>query len=62
MTTNAFVQFRPTEQLLLSLNANNLFDKRAFVAIDPGFVPYQGIVSASVLNGRTISATARFSF
>ncbi len=62
VTTNAFVQFRPTEQLLLSLNANNLFNERAFVAIDPGFQPYEGIVSASVLNGRTVSATARFSF
>ncbi|WP_114952090.1 TonB-dependent receptor domain-containing protein [Sphingosinicella terrae] len=64
VTTNAFVQVRPTEQLLLSLNANNLFNETAFVAIDTGSIAAAtgGIASVRPLNGRTVSATARFSF
>ena len=62
VTTNAFVQFRPTEQLLLSLNANNLFDVMAFTAINDPTIPALGVVNAYPLNPRTISATARFSF
>ena len=62
ITTNAFVQFRPTETLLLSLNANNLFDTVAFTAIDDAAIPPLGIVGAYPLNGRTVSASARFNF
>ena len=63
VTTNAFVQFRPTDRLLLSVNANNLFNKRALVAVEDqfgGFTP--DIKNVRTLNGRAISATARFSF
>ena len=64
VTTNAFVQFRPTEQLLLSVNANNLFNETAFVAIDTASIAaaFGGLASVRPLNGRTVSATARFSF
>ncbi|WP_114952091.1 TonB-dependent receptor domain-containing protein [Sphingosinicella terrae] len=62
VTTNAFVQFRPTERLLLSLNADNLFDVTAFTGINQATLPVNGIVGAHLLNGRTISATARFDF
>ncbi|MDR6786819.1 outer membrane receptor protein involved in Fe transport [Sphingomonas sp. BE138] len=62
VTTNGFVQVRPADRLTLSLNASNLFDTRAFVAIDDATLPASGIVRGRVLNGRTVSATARFDF
>jgi outer membrane receptor protein involved in Fe transport len=62
VTTNAFVQVRPAEKLLLSLNANNLFDVFAFTGIDDAAIPASGVVRARLLNGRTVSATARFDF
>src|SRR5690606_9000519 len=63
VTTNAFVQVRPTERLLLSLNANNLFNKRALVAVEDQFGFFTpDIKNVRTLNGRTVSATARFSF
>jgi len=62
MTTNGFVQFRPTERLLLSVNANNLFDVRALTAFDDAAIPASGIVRGRLLNGRTVSATARLDF
>jgi outer membrane receptor protein involved in Fe transport len=62
MTTNAFVQVRPTERLLLSLNAANLFNVLAINAISDPAIPASGIVSAQVLTGRTVSAAARFAF
>ena len=62
VTTNAFLQVRPTERLLLSLNANNLFNKRALVAVDDPFYPYGDIRNVRTLNGRAVSATARFTF
>ncbi|QQV76929.1 TonB-dependent receptor [Sphingomonas aliaeris] len=62
VTTNAFVQVRPTEKLLLSLNANNLFDTLAIVSVDEAAIPATGIVRVRPLNGRTVSATARFDF
>ena len=62
VTTNAFVQFRPVERILLSLNANNLFDINAFTAIDNASLPAGGIVTVTPLNGRTVSASVRFDF
>jgi outer membrane receptor protein involved in Fe transport len=61
-TTNAFVQVRPTENLLLSLNASNLFDVLAITSISDPTIPASGIVRAHTLTGRTVSATARFDF
>lgn len=62
VTTNAFVQFRPAERLLLSVNANNLFDVIALTGVDSAAIPTSGVVAVRPLNGRTISATARFEF
>ena len=62
MTTNAFVQVRPAERLLLSLNATNLFDTLALTGIDEDRIPASGIVRGRLLNGRAVSVTARFDF
>ncbi|MBO9711614.1 TonB-dependent receptor [Sphingomonas sp.] len=62
MTTNAFVQFRPTERITLGVNANNLFDKLAIVGIDDATVPATGVAKGHVLTGRTVSASVRFDF
>ncbi|KQS03345.1 TonB-dependent receptor [Sphingomonas sp. Leaf357] len=62
VTTNAFVQFRLARRLQLSLNANNLFDTIAITNILSATIPANGVVSAKVLNGRTLSASARFDF
>lgn len=62
VTTNGFVQVRASQRVTLSLNASNLFDVRAFTAIDDAAIPATGIVRGRVLNGRTVSATARLDF
>jgi outer membrane receptor protein involved in Fe transport len=62
VTTNAFVQVRPAERLVLSVNANNLFDVTALTGVDANVIPVSGVVSVRPLNGRTVSATARFEF
>jgi outer membrane receptor protein involved in Fe transport len=62
VTTNAFVQVRPAPQLLLSLNATNLFDTLALTSIDEDRIPATGIVRGRLLNGRAISLTARLDF
>jgi outer membrane receptor protein involved in Fe transport len=59
---NAFVQFRPTDRLLLSLNANNLFDVQGFTEAEDAVIPANGIVRARAINGRTTSLTARILF
>ena len=56
------MQVRPTERLLLSLNATNLFDVVALTGIDEDRLPASGIVRGRLLNGRAVSATARFDF
>lgn len=62
VTTNAFVQFRPADRLLLSVNANNLFDVTALTGVDSATIPASGVVSVRPLNGRTVSVAARFEF
>lgn len=62
VTTNAFAQVHATDRLLLSLNATNLFDVVALTGIDEDRIPTSGIVRGRLLNGRAISATARFDF
>lgn len=62
VTTNAFAQVHVTDRLLLSLNATNLFDVVALTGIDEDRLPATGIVRGRLLNGRAISATARFDF
>jgi len=56
---NGFAQWRWTDRLLLSLNANNLFDVRGFTESEDGAIPANGIVRARSINGRTTSLTLR---
>lgn len=59
---NAFAQFRPIPKLLVSLNANNLFDVRGFTEAEEGAIPANGIVRARSINGRTVSTSVRIDF
>ena len=59
---NAFLQFRPTERVQLMLNANNLFDTLGFYDITQNNVPANGVGWGRAINGRTVSASAQFSF
>lgn len=59
---NAFVQFRPTEQLQLMVNANNLFNAMGLTEVTQAAIPASGIVSGRAITGRTISASLRFNF
>ena len=61
-TVNAFANFRPARNVTLSLNANNVFDTEGFTEAEEGSIPANGIVRARSINGRTISASARFEF
>ena len=61
-TVGLFVQYRPVDRLVFSVNANNLFDKRAITAISSGAVPGSGIAGVRTLYGRLVSASARFFF
>ena len=46
----------------LMASANNLFDTRAVGALDNPSIAATGIVRGPILNGRTVSATARLAF
>lgn len=59
---NAFARFRPIPRLLVSLNANNLFDVTGFTEAEEGAIPANGIVRARSINGRTISTSVRIDF
>lgn len=59
---NPFLFVRPVPRLQLGLTAFNVFDRLAFVNIASSAVPASGLVNAQVLNGRTVTASARFSF
>ena len=60
--TNLFVTVSPIERVHLSVNANNLFDVYGFTEAEEGSIPASGFVRARSINGRTISASARFDF
>ncbi|USI74843.1 TonB-dependent receptor [Sphingomonas morindae] len=62
VTTNAFVTYRPLTRLLLSLNANNLFDVLGLTEAEDATLPANGIVRARAINGRTISTSLRLDF
>ncbi|WP_338112875.1 TonB-dependent receptor [Sphingomonas gei] len=59
---NAFLQVRPIDRVQLSVNANNLFDTIGFFEINQSEVPANGIGWGRAINGRTVSASARFEF
>lgn len=58
----AMVQYRPTEQLQLMLNVDNLFDKFALIEVTTPSVPANGIGIGRAANGRTVSLSARLNF
>ena len=59
---NGFVQYRVTDTLLVSLNANNMFNTLAIIETQETALPATGIVQARTANGRTVSASVRFDF
>ncbi|WP_347304008.1 TonB-dependent receptor [Croceibacterium sp. TMG7-5b_MA50] len=59
---NAFVAFRPTDQITVTLNGNNLFGETGITEVEEGAIPANGIVRARSITGRTISAAVRFGF
>ncbi|RZJ98187.1 MAG: TonB-dependent receptor [Novosphingobium sp.] len=59
---NGFVQYRVTDRVQLSVNANNLFNKLAIIEAQDTTIPATGIVQARTANGRTVSASLRFDF
>jgi outer membrane receptor protein involved in Fe transport len=59
---NGFVQYRLTDGLLVSLNANNLFNTLAVIETQETAFPATGILQARTVNGRTVSASVRFDF
>lgn len=61
---NAFVNLRPMDNLELSLNANNLFNVVGITEAEEGSI-VEGVdnfLRARSINGRTISASVRYSF
>ncbi|HEX8056459.1 MAG TPA: TonB-dependent receptor, partial [Novosphingobium sp.] len=59
---NGFAQYRLTDRVQLTVNANNLFNKLAIIDSQDTSLPATGIVQARVANGRTVSASVRFDF
>ncbi len=59
---NAFVAVRPLPRIMVSVNANNLFNVNGFTEAEEGNIPANGIVRARSISGRTISAALRYSF
>ncbi|MEH3048136.1 TonB-dependent receptor [Sphingomonas adhaesiva] len=59
---NAFVQFRATDRVLVSLNSNNLFDANGFTEAEDAVIPANGIVRARAINARTTSLSLRVGF
>ncbi|WP_226018885.1 TonB-dependent receptor [Novosphingobium sp. FKTRR1] len=53
---------RPVPRVQLGLTAFNVFNKLAFVNLSSAAIPASGIINAQTLNGRTISASLRFTF
>jgi outer membrane receptor protein involved in Fe transport len=61
-TVNAFVQYRPFDRVQLSVNTNNLFNTLGLTEITQGSIPASNVVLARAITGRTVSASARYSF
>ncbi len=57
-----FVQYRPASGLTVALNAFNVFDELAVVAIQAPTIPASGLANAQVMNGRTVTASLRYAF
>lgn len=57
-----FVQYRPANGVTVALNAFNVFDELAVVAIQAPTIPASGLANAQVMNGRTVTASLRYAF
>jgi outer membrane receptor protein involved in Fe transport len=61
-TVGAFVQLRPSERIVMTLNTNNLFNVKGLYEVDDATMPAIGATTARMISGRTISASLRFTF
>jgi len=61
-TVAAFLQVRPVDRVQLSVNASNLFNTIGFFEISQSTVPTNGIAWGRAINGRTVSASLKYSF
>ncbi len=61
-TVNAFLQVRPVERVVVSLNVDNLFGALALTSVLDASVPSSGTTVVQTLYGRTIRAAIRFYF
>ncbi len=59
---NGFLSVRPADGVTVNLNGNNLFNVKGITEAEDAAIPGNGIVRARSINGRTISASARFDF
>ncbi|PHY22881.1 TonB-dependent receptor [Caulobacter sp. BP25] len=59
---NGFVQYRPKDRLLLSLNVNNMFNTLGLVEVNDTVVPANNITTARVIDPRTVAASVRVAF
>ena len=59
---NGFLSVRAAPGVTLNLNGNNLFNVKGITEAEDAAIPANGIVRARSINGRTISASARFDF
>lgn len=57
-----FVQVHPTDRLLISVNAFNVFNKLALISPNGSAVPASGLSSGMIANGRAVTASASLSF
>jgi outer membrane receptor protein involved in Fe transport len=57
-----FVQYRPARGLTVAVNAFNVFNELAVVAIQAPTIPASGLTNAQVMNGRTVTASLRYAF
>jgi len=61
-TVGLFAQVRPVERLVLSINASNVFNQRAYVDLMEATMPVTGIGTGRALYGRLITTSARVFF
>lgn len=61
-TVGAFADFEPTDNLQLTLSAQNLFDTLGIFEVNQATVPANGIGFARAANGRTVQASLRLAF
>jgi outer membrane receptor protein involved in Fe transport len=57
-----FLEVRPVRNVQLALNAYNVFDKLALIQVGSSAIPASGVITAQSLNGRTVTASVRYSF